>query len=98
MPHQQTPRQLPNRSRRRDFAPRRSYARARASREKVEAVDRILRNQRSQARFARNLKITVNIICLLGIIGLVVWTFVALREDKADPRAPMVTPDDFRRY
>jgi hypothetical protein len=56
----------------------------------------MLRNQRSQANFTRNLKIGVNIICILGIIGLVIYTiFVA---QKPDDQAPPVfaPPVNFR--
>ena len=87
MAPKQSPRNLPNSSRRSgNFAPRRSYARARASRERVDAVDRILRNQKSQAKFARNLKLTINIICLLGIVMLLIYTiFLAPDPDDAAP-------------
>ena len=87
MPPKPSPRSLPNASRRSgSFTPRRSYARARASRERVSSVDRILRNQRSQAKFARNLKLAVNVICILGILGLLIYTiFVAQKPDEAAP-------------
>lgn len=85
MAPKQSPRNLPTSSRRSgNFAPRRSFARARASKEKVSAIDRMLKNQRSQAKFTRNLKIVVNIICLIGIIGLIIFTiFMAQKPDEA---------------
>ncbi|MGY8690078.1 MAG: hypothetical protein ACKVHP_20375 [Verrucomicrobiales bacterium] len=49
-------------------------------------MDRILKNQKSQAKFARNLKLTVNLICILGILALLVYLiFLAPDPDKAAP-------------
>lgn len=98
MAPKQSPRNLPKSSRRSgNFAPRRSFARARASKEKVSAIDRMLRNQRSQASFTRNLKLVVNIICLIGIIGLIIYTvFMAQKPD--DQTTPVFeTPEELRR-
>ena len=86
MAHPRNPRNLPS-SRRgsASFTPRRTYARARASREHVNALGQIERNLKSQARFIRNLKITINIICALGIIGLLIYTIVSFQSPKPKP-------------
>ena len=88
MASKQSPRNLPTSSRRSaNFAPRRSFARARASKEKVSSIDRMLRNQRGQAKFTRSLKIVVNLICVIGILGLIIYTvFVAQKPDEAAQR------------
>jgi len=87
MASNRSPRNLPTSSRRSaNFAPRRSFARARASKEKVSAIDRMLRNQRSQQKFTRSLKIGVNIICIIGILGLIIYTvFMAQKPDEQAP-------------
>ena len=47
----------------------------------------MLRNQRGQAKFTRSLKIVVNLICVIGILGLIIYTvFVAQKPDEAAQR------------
>ena len=63
----------------------------------MNAIDRMLRNQRSQQNFTRNLKIGVNIICIIGIIGLIIYAvFVAQApDDQVTP--PFDPTPDYRR-
>ncbi len=85
-PHQSpSPRSLPRASRGSgSFSPRRSYARARASRERVDLLDRMEKNKTSQAKFGRVVRMTVNIICAIGIIGLLIYTFFLAPEPEGD--------------
>lgn len=94
-----TPRRVPGSAgKQANFTPRRSYARARASREKVAELARMERNHKSQRRFARNLKIAVNLICLGGIVALLFYAFSAPKPEKDRsnarqlPASPAVTP------
>ena len=80
-----SPRSLPRASRSSgSFSPRRSYARARASRERVDLLDRMERNKNSQVRFSRVVRTAINIICALGIIGLLIYTFFLAPEPESD--------------
>ena len=56
----------------------------------MSAIDRMLRNQRSQQKFTRSLKIGVNIICLIGIIGLIIYT-VFMAQKPVDQAPPIFT-------
>ena len=86
MPSKPSPRNLPTSSKRAGtFTPRRSYARARASRERVEALARIERNKRSQAAFTRNLKLTINLSCIAAIIGLLFYILFLSPDPEKDP-------------
>lgn len=86
MPSKPSPRNLPTSSKRAGtFKPRRSYARARASRERVEALARIEQNKRSQASFTRNLKLTINLACIAAIIGLLFYIIFLAPEPEQDP-------------
>ncbi len=96
MTTKQSPRNLPHSSRRAGtFTPRRSYARARASRERVDALSRIERNQRSQQSFARNLKIVINVICVLGILGLLIFTLFFAQSPEGGGNAPKINTPEF---
>lgn len=88
-----SPRSLPRSSQRGGgtFAPRRSYARARASRERVDLLDKMEKNKQSQAKFSRTVRMVVNIICAVGIIGLLIYTFFLAPEPEGeglDVKAP----------
>ena len=85
-PHQgPSPRSLPRASRGTgSFSPRRSYARARASRERIGLMDRMEKNKQSQAKFSRGVRLTVNIICAIGIIVLLVYTFFLAPKPDID--------------
>lgn len=91
----QSPRNLPRASRKEgSFAPRRSYTRARASKEQIDSLSRIERAQRSQARFARNLKRTIYIICFLAILALLFYLVFLTPEQELDipePAKPLAT-------
>lgn len=66
------------------FTPRRSYTRARASRDRVKEFERIDRNRRSQERFTKILWRFIHVICLAGIIALLVYAvFFAPESDHS---------------
>ena len=89
MPSKPSPRNLPSSSKGvGSFTPRRSYARARASRERVDSLNRMERNRRSQAVFARNLKLTINLTCIAGIVALLFY-IIFLSPDPEDTQAPV---------
>ncbi len=80
-----SPRNLPKASRKGvPFKPRRSYARARASKDRIEALRRLERNQQSQAKFARNLKLTINIGCIIAIAVLLFYIIFLSPKPKAE--------------
>lgn len=65
------------------FTPRRSYTRARASKDRVNEIERIDRNRRSQEKFTKYLKRVIHVICLGGIIALIVYAvFYAPKTDE----------------
>ena len=89
MAPKQSPRNLPRASRKGGhFAPRRSYARARASKEQIDSLGRIERARRSQAQFARNLKLTINIFCILVILALLFYLIFLTPEQELDIPEP----------
>lgn len=89
-----SPRSLPRASRGTgSFSPRRSYARARASRERVGLLDRMEKNKQSQAKFSRVVRLSVNIVCAIGILALLIYTFFLAPEPEGDGigvEAPML--------
>ncbi len=93
MPTKPSPRNLPSSSKRAgSFKPRRSYARARASRERVESINRMERNKKSQALFARNLKLTINLTCIAAILALLFY-IIFLSPDPEDTTVPVEAVD-----